>query len=139
MIQEERVSQMTKLAIYEEREGKKYIPMTRFFRKDYIGWELVKSFVCGTLAFLFVCGIYVVYQISSMINDLFHLNYLEIGKSVLTIYIIFMLFYLLLTYIIYSIRYKTGRKHIKKFYNQLKKVSKLYEQEEHGRSKQDWE
>lgn len=139
MIQEERVKQMTKLAIYEDGEGKKYIPMTRFFRRDYIGWEMVKSFVFGTLAFLLVCGVYIVYQINSMINDLFDLDYLTIGKDVLTIYIIFMVLYLLLTYVIYSLRYKTGRKHIKKFYNQLKKVSKLYDQEERGRSKQDWE
>ena len=51
MIDEERVKQMTKMAIYEEGEGKQYVPMTQYFRHDYVGKEMVKSVILGTFAF----------------------------------------------------------------------------------------
>jgi len=139
MIQEERVKQMTKTAVYEDGEGKKYIRMTHFFRKDYIGWELVKSFIYGTLAFILLCVIWVSYEMNNLIDHLTKLDFFGLGTNILVKYIIFIIVYLLLTYNIYSVRYKNGRKHTKQFYNQLKKVSKLYEQEERGRTKEDWE
>ena len=45
MISKERVRHMTKLAAFEEREGKKYHKMTQYFRRDYVGLELIKSYL----------------------------------------------------------------------------------------------
>ena len=51
MISKERVRHMTKLAAFEEREGKEYRKMTQYFRRDYVGLELLKSFLSGTISF----------------------------------------------------------------------------------------
>lgn len=44
MINEEKVKIMTKLAMYEQGEGKKYLPISKFYRSDYIGQALIKNF-----------------------------------------------------------------------------------------------
>ena len=37
MINEEKVKIMTKLAMYEQGKGRKYLPVSRYYRSDYIG------------------------------------------------------------------------------------------------------
>lgn len=43
MIDEQRIILMSKLASYEERDGKKYIKIGKFFRTDYIALQLLKA------------------------------------------------------------------------------------------------
>ena len=43
MLNEEKVKIMTELAMYEEGEGKKYLPVSRYYRSDYIGCLLYTS------------------------------------------------------------------------------------------------
>ena len=37
MLNEEKIKVMNKLAMYEQGEGKKYLPVSRYYRSDYIG------------------------------------------------------------------------------------------------------
>ena len=45
MLNQERVCEMTKLAIFDQKKGREYKPMTEYFRRDYIARELLKSFI----------------------------------------------------------------------------------------------
>ena len=62
MINEEKVKIMTKLAMYEQGKGRKYLPVSRYYRSDYIGLALIKNFFshnnricadCGSCSCLF--------------------------------------------------------------------------------------
>ena len=44
MINEEKVKIMTKLAMYEQGKGRKYLPVSKYYRSDYIGLALIKNF-----------------------------------------------------------------------------------------------
>ena len=64
MINEERVKQMTQMAIYEEGKGRSDVPMTQYFRHDYIGKEMVKSIltgICITMCHVFAVSAGVLY------------------------------------------------------------------------------
>ena len=37
MVNEEKVKIMNRLAMYEHGEGRKYLPVSRYYRSDYIG------------------------------------------------------------------------------------------------------
>ena len=41
MLNEEKIKIMNKLAMYEQGEGKKYLPVSRYYRSDYIGLATV--------------------------------------------------------------------------------------------------
>ena len=58
MLSEERVILMTKMASYEEHEGKKYMKIGRYFRDDYIAVQILKSIFCATLAFAWIFAIF---------------------------------------------------------------------------------
>ena len=68
MLNEERIRLMTKLAIYEEGEGKKTIPMSRFYRSDFIGRAIMKSFIIGTILYGILLGIWIIYQMENFLN-----------------------------------------------------------------------
>lgn len=139
MISKERVRHMTKLAAFEEREGKKYHKMTQYFRRDYVGLELIKSFFTGTLAFGLMFGIWAVCGAEALMESMNHMDLLAFGTEIVIGYLIFLAVYLLATYIIYNVRYTRGRKKIKLFYNRLKKVSRLYENESRQSNVEDFE
>ena len=44
MINEEKVKIMNRLAMYEKVEGRKYLPVSKYYRSDYIGLALIKNF-----------------------------------------------------------------------------------------------
>ena len=44
MLNEEKIKIMNKLAMYEQGEGKKYLPVSRYYRSDYIGLAMIKKF-----------------------------------------------------------------------------------------------
>ncbi len=44
MINEEKVKIMDRLALYEKQEGRKYLPVSKYYRSDYIGLALIKNF-----------------------------------------------------------------------------------------------
>ena len=54
MVDQEKVILMSRLASYEKNEGKKNEAIGRFFRGDYIGWQVLGSIVCGTICFMIV-------------------------------------------------------------------------------------
>jgi len=52
MLNEEKIKIMNKLAMYEQGEGKKYLPVSRYYRSDYIGLAMIKNFFLVTIGYL---------------------------------------------------------------------------------------
>ncbi len=130
MLNQERVCEMTKMAIFDRREGQECKPMIQYFRKDYIAKEMLKSFITGTIAFALIAGGVGLYFMEDLLEKI---NSLDIPKVVTQIgigYGICMAVYFAVTYAIYYMRYTRGRQKIKKYYLHLKKVNKIYHEEE---------
>ena len=127
MINEERVILMTKLASYERGPGKKYVAISNFFRSDYIGFQLLKSVIYATMAAAIVVGVYLFYHFEEMMQEVYQLDLIEIGKEGLKYYLILVVVYCVISYAVYSYRYYDARKNIKNYSNNLRKLTKLYE------------
>lgn len=52
MLNEEKVRYMTGLAIFEKNEGRKIFPINRYFKKDYVGGQMFRSFFGYTFCYL---------------------------------------------------------------------------------------
>ena len=72
MLNEERIILMTKMASYEEREGKKNVAIGKYFRGDYIAIQIIKSVFCATIAFVIVFALYILYDFENFMLDLYH-------------------------------------------------------------------
>ena len=127
MLNEERVILMTKMASYEATDGKKHIKAGNFFRGDYLSIEVMKSLVYGTLAFALGFGLYVLYDFEVFMQDLYKMDLLVFAKNVLIAYAVTVGGYALITYIVCLNRYNKAKKSLKCYYNNLKKLSGIYE------------
>ncbi len=127
MLNEERIILMTKLASYESGEGKKCAATGSYFRSDYVGMQVVKSVICGTLAFLICFALYVLYDFETFMLEIYKMDLYVFAKKVLTVYGVTVAAFALLTYVVYSYRYSKAKKSLKNYYNNLKRLASLYE------------
>lgn len=126
MINEEKVILMTRLASYEKGPGKKNVSIGKFFRSDYIGFQVLKSIIGVTVAFFIVLGIYMFYNFETLLLDIYEMDLIETGKELLKFYLITVGLYGALSYFIYSYRYQKARKSLKNYYQNLRKLSQMY-------------
>ena len=129
MLNEERIKLMTKMAAYEADEGKKNVAIGNYFRGDYIGLQVIKSIISATIAFVIVFGLFVFYDFEVFMSDIYKMDLLGFGKTVVIAYLIFVAVYALISYMIYTYRYAKARKSLKMYYNNLKKLAYLYDKE----------
>ena len=127
MLSQERIKLMTKMAAYEENEGKKYMSIGSYFRSDYMGMQVIRSVICGTLAFFLLAGLYVYYHFETMMQDIYKMDLLLLGRRVLFYYIVFIAAYSVITYVIYSFRYSRAKRSLKHYYYHLKQLAEIYD------------
>ena len=127
MLSQERIKLMTKMAAYEENEGRKYMLIGSYFRSDYMGMQVIRSVICGTLAFLLLAGLYVYYHFETMMQDIYKMDLMLVGRKVLFYYIVFIAVYSVITYVIYSFRYSRAKRSLKHYYYHLKQLAAIYD------------
>lgn len=128
MINEERTKMMTRLALYETKEGKKELKITRYSPGDYVMLQMLWSFICGTVAFVIIGGLAALYNIETLMLELFSMDILLFARNILVVYIIFIACYLMICYSYYSYRYGRYKKRVNAYIIRLKELYKHYVQ-----------
>lgn len=130
MLSEERIRLMTKMASYEEGEGKEYMPVKQYYRKDYVSLGMIKTFLASTVAFgiLLLCwALYEMENITEILNDR---DLAEFGMSILVIYLAFAAVYQVIALLVYHRRYTKASVSLKEYHSVMRKVERLQEKEE---------
>ena len=63
MLDKNKIILMTALSVYEEKDGKNDLSINNYFRGDYIGFEVLKGALYGTVAFAIVFAMYMLYDL----------------------------------------------------------------------------
>lgn len=129
MLNEERVILMTRMAAYEQREGKENNAINSYFRSDYVGFQVMKSIISATVVYLILVAAYVMYHFSDVLQDVYNTDIAATARKYLIYYIALVAVYSVISYIIYSIRYRRMRKNMRAYYSCLKKLGRMYEKE----------
>ncbi len=116
---------MTKLALYEKKQGKRDILLSRYYRGDYVRMELLKTLVSVTLgSFLLVLAV-IIYKAEYLIAEATRLDYISIGKTLLGMYIIIMVVFGILSVVGYTVKYNLSRKKLARYFRLLKRLRKM--------------
>ena len=132
MLNEERVVLMTKMASYEAHEGEKCLAIGSYFRNDYIGWQVLKSIISATIAFVVVFAMYIFYDFEVFMTDIYKMDLLEFAKNVLFYYLGTVGAYALVSYVVYTVRYSRARKSLRAYHMNLHRLSNMYRSEKNG-------
>lgn len=127
MIDKKKVVAMTKMASYEQKEGKRDISINHYFKSDYIGLQLLKGWLSGTVSFLVIGVMVAVYDADVIVKDIYKIDMFAIAKEAVIIYAIFILIYLAVCYAVAILKYNGARRAVRVHCLNLKCLSKYYE------------
>ena len=127
MLNEERVILMTRMEAYAQDEGKQNMQIGNYFRNDYLSLQVLKSVVSITVAYLIGVGLYILYHLESLMQDIYKMDLWAFAGKILMYYGICVVVYATVSYLVYAIRYTRARKNLKHYYNHLKKLNSLYD------------
>lgn len=122
MVKEENVKLMTKIAIYEKKDGKTQIPMHEYYKDDYVRLNCLKAVVSATIVFAVVFILVIFYKMDYLLINALRLDYKQLGLVIGVAYIVWVLLYWLLARILYAKRYEDSRSNIIMYNHQLKKL-----------------
>lgn len=110
MVNEEKVKIMNRLAMYEHGEGRKYLPVSRYYRSDYIGLALIRNFFLVTIGYVLGLAGVAAYFSEYLMDNVNKINLVEVGLYIVVGYLIVLVMYSILTYIQYSVKYFRAKK-----------------------------
>ena len=101
MLNEEKIRLMTRLTVYEEGLGVKDERTAELFQNDYVLSGLIGSFVAGTLAWGVCAAVYCGYFFEEIFFSVYENKLDSYLRLALTSYIIFILCFLVVTFLVY--------------------------------------
>ena len=137
MLNNQKVRLMTKLAIYEKEDGKEDIRLGRYYRIDYVRYQVLKTIVAVTFGYLILVLMTILYNIEYLIAEAVVLDYATIGRTMLGIYLILLFVFGGAAGIGYTVKYNQSRKKLAKYYLLLKRLKNIYRNEKDMASAQE--
>ncbi len=129
MLNEDRVILMTRMAAYEAGEGKKHMNVVRFFKGDYIAVGILKAVVCASLSYALIFGLYIYYNFETFLASMYDIDILEFARNILIKYLWFVGIYVMITYVVCTIKYNVSRRSLKKYFRNLKVLRRMYDKQ----------
>lgn len=126
MLDKNKIILMTAISVYEEKDGKNDLSINGYFRGDYIGFEILKGALYGTVAFVIVFAMYMLYDLEQFMVDFYKMDIVQFAEDVLEKYLIFLVIYMIVSYLVAIIRFYLSKKHIIKYREALKKLYNNY-------------
>lgn len=134
MLNNDKIKLMSGIALFEKREGKRIFPINRYFKSDYIGSHMIRSFISYTLCFLMGTAIWLVYNIEEFFNSLNTDDIMHMGYKAGILFLIGLIVYELITFRIYNARYERARWGTKLYKKKLNRLMKRYEHQNNSRN-----
>lgn len=126
MLNEEKIRLMTGIAMYEKKSEKDVFPVTRYFKSDYVGSHMIRSFLIYTFLCVCMVGMWLLYQIEDILNTMDISVLLESAKYIAVLYLAGLLLYLFITFLVYIKRYNKASKSLKIYQAKLRRLEKKY-------------
>ena len=130
MLNNRKVRLMSRLAMYEQNEGKEDVRMSKYFRTDYVRLNVLKTVVAVTLGYLLVLVLLIVYHSEYLIREAVTLDYKGMLLRYAGIYVIILVVYGAFAMIGYMLKYRASRKKLAKYFRMLRRLRSLYREED---------
>lgn len=130
MINRQRVRLETRMSVYEHKNGRADGRVNNYFRGDYIASQFLHTFVCTTIAFILLLAVLALYNFEQLMLTIYSMNLASVVVMVITAYLVFLAAFLVITFLVYSYRYKRARKRLGRYYKDLQQLAGSYQREE---------
>ncbi len=131
MLNFKKVRLMTKLAVYEKKDGKEDIYLSKYYKNDYVRLQVLKSIISATIGYGLVIVMIAFYRMEYLIKNAVILDYKMVGTYILGFYLITITIYGLGSIVVYSRKYDASRKKLSRYFRLLKRLEKIYKESSH--------
>lgn len=125
MLNEQKVKLMTKMAIYEKKHHTAGKSASKCFKTDYVTFGMLKTVFALTVAFIICVALYILYHFEQFMENINALDYAALGKMFFAYYCMMLIAYLVISLIVYSVKYDRSKSEVKKYFANLKKLEKF--------------
>ena len=129
MLDERKVKLMTKLAMYEETQGKEDFKISEYYRKDYAGMHTICSVIWVTVGYACAVAMIMLAGLDSLMSKMSGGLIVTLGIAIVVGYIVTVIVYAVVTSHIYNEKHKNARQRVKRYNHNLTRLLKMYEKE----------
>ncbi|MBQ8166271.1 MAG: hypothetical protein IJZ96_04450 [Lachnospiraceae bacterium] len=126
MIDENKVRLMTKIAIYEKKEENRNLMVSKYYKSDYVRYNVLKTLIAATIAFWAVIGAYVFIKFDELLSKVSEVDYFDVMYKLLGAYVFVCLGFFFFAQIVYSYRYSMAKPGLIRYNANLKKLIEYY-------------
>lgn len=130
MLNEEKIRLMTKLAIYEQNEGRADLPLSKYYRTDYLTLKMINSAITMTIGYLLLLGTIILINAEEILSEMVSMDLAALGRNIVIIYVILFTVNMLATYFIHSYKFRVSRDNLNLYNGMLKELYTVYKKEE---------
>ncbi len=129
MLSEDRIKVMTKLAVFEKEHGKENEIASKFYKNDYVSYNMIWTGVMTTIAYGLGLVVFFWLNFEGYMEHMHTMHLVEQGKIMIVLYLCVLAVMLILSWFLYRKRYVNARKGLKEYCDKLHELEKIYNQE----------
>ena len=125
MLNEEKIKQMTELALLKKRKGEQMFEIDNYFKEDYVGKQMLRSFFVYTFCFILIVILAILYNLEDLMSSVNPIGLFSIVYIV--IYILGLIAFELITYRFFSKKYDEAQRKLKVYNDRLNYFEKKFD------------
>ena len=125
MVDERKVRLMTRLSIYEKHEKNRNLVLSRYYKSDYVRFNVLKTWVAATVAFWAVVGLCATMSFDDILAELNNIDYFDIMYKFLAAYVVCCAVLMFFANLVYKYRYSKAKPGLVKYNSMLKDLIEL--------------
>ena len=129
MIDEKKVKLMTRMASYENNEGREDLKISAYYRKDYASIHMVYTIIWVTIGYGCLMLLIGFCLFDKLMESLSMSAVMTLGIGVVVGYFVVIIAYSVATHTMYSKKHQIARMRVKKYNHDLTRLLKIYEKE----------
>lgn len=129
MLDERKVKLMTKLAFYEQTQGKEDFKISEYYRKDYAGLHTICSVIWVTVGYACIALLAVLGGLDSLMEKMSSALIITLGLVIIVGYVGTVIIFAVISSHVYNEKHKKARQRVKKYNHNLTRLLKMYEKE----------
>lgn len=125
MLNEEKIRQMTELALLKKSKGEQMFEIDNYFKEDYVGKHMLRSFFVYTVCFALVVVLAILYNLENLMSSMNPIGLLSVVY--ILIYVLGLLRFEIITYRFFSKKYDEAQRSLKVYNDRLNYFEKKFE------------
>ena len=125
MLNEEKIRQMTELALLKKSKGEQMFEIDNYFKEDYVGKQMLRSFFVYTVCFALVVVLAILYNLENLMSSMNPIGLLSVVY--ILIYVLGRLRFDIIPNRIFSKKFDEAQKHLKIYNDRLNYFEKKFD------------